>query len=192
MLKVKGHKKWINGHISQTITFTYNIPGTKAHYNKRHIMQCHKLFYLEVRSRSHVKGHRCGGVCVLWMLLVFPIYITSNLAIIVLYQLVTQFSVLLQNEKKSNKKHSENADTSTSVTFDLDVWLYFKVKKAYVIRCRLLYCALVPVCDVCETNSLRYLAISSFFVTFDLHLWPSAYVKVTFTLISRCTLCSCT
>ena len=30
------------------------------------------------------------------------------------------------------------------------------------------------------------------FVTFDLHLWPSAYVKVTFTLISRCTLCSCT
>ena len=44
-----------------------------------------------------------------------------------------------------NKKHSENTDTSTSVTFDLDVWPwpYFKIKKAYVIRCRLLYCALV-------------------------------------------------
>ena len=41
---------------------------------------------------------------------------------------------------------SENADTYWSVTLDLDVWpwSYFKAKKAYVIRCRLLYCALVP------------------------------------------------
>ena len=29
-------------------------------------------------------------------------------------------------------------------------------------------------------------------MTFDLHLWPWAYVKVTFTSISRCTLCNCT
>ena len=38
-----------------------------------------------------------------------------------------------------NKKHSENEDTSTSVTFNLDVWFwpYLKVKKAYVMRCRL-------------------------------------------------------
>ena len=45
-----------------------------------------------------------------------------------------------------NKKHSENADNSTSVTFDLYLrpWPYFKVKKAYVILCRLLYCVLVP------------------------------------------------
>ena len=52
-----------------------------------------------------------------------------------------------KNKRKiKNKKHSENADTSTSVTFDLDMWPwpYFKVKKAYIIRCRLLYCALVP------------------------------------------------
>ena len=51
-------------------------------------------------------------------------------------------------KKYINKRHSENADTSTSVTVDLDVWPWpyfnFKVKKAYVIRCRLLYCALVP------------------------------------------------
>ena len=46
--------------------------------------------------------------------------------------------------------------------------------------------------DVCDSNSLRDMTINSFFVTFDLHLWPSAYVKVTFTLISRCTLCICT
>ena len=81
-----------------------------------------------------------------------------------------------KNEKK-NKKHSENADTSTSETFDLDVWPwpYFKVKKAYIIRCRLLYCTLVPgMTDVCEYNSLRDMTINSFFVTFDLHLWPSA------------------
>ena len=46
--------------------------------------------------------------------------------------------------------------------------------------------------DVCECNSLRDMIINSFFVTFDLHLWPSAYVKVTFTQINRCTLYSCT
>ena len=34
---------------------------------------------------------------------------------------------------KINKKHSENADTS-----------FVKVKKSDVIRCRLLYCTLVP------------------------------------------------
>ena len=38
-----------------------------------------------------------------------------------------------------NKKHSENSDTFTSVTFDLGVWPwpYVKVKKTYFIRCRL-------------------------------------------------------
>ena len=46
--------------------------------------------------------------------------------------------------------------------------------------------------NVCECNSLRDITINSFFVTFDLHLWPSAYVKVTFTLLSRCTSCSYT
>ena len=58
-----------------------------------------------------------------------------------------QFNSLLttENEKK-DKKHSENADTSMSVTFDLYVWPwpYFKVKNTYVIRCRFLYCTLVP------------------------------------------------
>ena len=41
--------------------------------------------------------------------------------------------------------------------------------------------------DVYECDSLRNMTINSFFVTFD-----HAYVKVTFTSISRCTLCSCT
>ena len=78
---------------------------------------------------------------------------------------------------------------------DLRPWrviltLTSKVKKAYVIRCRLLYCALVPGMSVkvivCEVWTLIN------FVTFALHLWPSAYIKVIFTRISRCTLCSCT
>ena len=46
--------------------------------------------------------------------------------------------------------------------------------------------------DVCECNSLRDMTINSFFMIFGLHLWPSAYVKVYFTLISRWTLWSCT
>ena len=35
-LKVTDHKKWFSGHISQTITFTDIIPGTKAKNNKRY------------------------------------------------------------------------------------------------------------------------------------------------------------
>ena len=46
--------------------------------------------------------------------------------------------------REPNKKHSEKADTSTSVTFDLELWPWLMVKNAYVIRCRLLYCTLVP------------------------------------------------
>ena len=82
-----------------------------------------------------------------------------------------------------------------SVTIDLDVWRwpYVKVKKAYVIRCRLLYCTFIVIMyDVCEWNSLHAITHMSFFVNFDLHPWPSAYIKVTFTIISRCTLYSCT
>ena len=43
----------------------------------------------------------------------------------------------LQNKTKDmknrNKKHSENADTSTSVTFDMWCWPYDKVKNAEVM-----------------------------------------------------------
>ena len=80
------------------------------------------------------------------------------------------------SKSNKNKKHSENADTSTSVTFDLDVWPwpYFKYKKVYVIRCRLLYCALVPgmitvLVIVCEIWQLIHFC----------DLWPS---PVTFSL----------
>ena len=44
---------------------------------------------------------------------------------------------------------------------------------------------------VCECNSLRHMTISSFFVTFDLRLWPSSSVKATFIFIIRWTLCCC-
>ena len=45
--------------------------------------------------------------------------------------------------------------------------------------------------DVCECNSLRHMTISSFFVTFDLLLWPSSSFKVTFIFIIRWTLNCC-
>ena len=46
-----------------------------------------------------------------------------------------------------------------------------KVKQAYVITCRLLYCTLVPgMMSVCEYNSLRDMTISSISLTFDLRL----------------------
>ena len=48
----------------------------------------------------------------------------------------------------NNTKHSENADNSTSVTFDLN--LTSKVKKAYVIRCRLIILLYLGIRDVCE------------------------------------------
>ena len=45
--------------------------------------------------------------------------------------------------------------------------------------------------DVCECNSLQDMTISSFFVTFDLRLWPSSSVKVTFifTIITKNEVC---
>ena len=43
--------------------------------------------------------------------------------------------------------------------------------------------------DICECKSLWDMTITSFFITSDLHLWPSASVKVFFTLIIWCNLC---
>ena len=45
--------------------------------------------------------------------------------------------------------------------------------------------------DVCECNSMREMTISSFLVTFDLRLWPSLSVKVTFISFIWWTLCCC-
>ena len=95
-------------------------------------------------------------------------------------------------EKKTqntNKKHSENADTSASVTFDLVVWPwpFVKVKKADVIRCCFLYYTLVSrTSEVYRFNVLRDITICLIFVNFDLHLWPSAFVKVTCSFVIRC------
>ena len=65
-----------------------------------------------------------------------------------------------------NKKHSDNADTSMSVTFGFAVWLwpFVKDKKADVIRCHLLYCTLVP--------GMMSILVYCFarFCLFDLHL----------------------
>ena len=72
-----------------------------------------------------------------------------------------------------------------------DYWpsAFVNVKKTDVIRCRLLYCTLVPgkmsMCLILyEISSFVY-----FNVTLDLHLWPSVFVKITGTLTIRCIFC---
>ena len=79
-----------------------------------------------------------------------------------------RFSIGQISNKTNNNKHSENADTSTSVSFDLVVWHwpFIKVKKADVIRCRLLYCTLIP--GMMSMGLLLY--VISPFVYF---IWPS-------------------
>ena len=45
------------------------------HFSKRNIiLDNFSVLDLVIRSTSLFKGHRCGGVCVLWMLLVFQFY----------------------------------------------------------------------------------------------------------------------
>ena len=69
-----------------------------------------------------------------------------------------------------NKKHSDNADTSTSVTFDLVVWPwpFVKVKKTDVIRCRFLYCTLV--------TGMMYMGLILYEISpFVYFMWPLTF-----------------
>ena len=85
------------------------------------------------------------------------------------------------------QKHSENVDTSTSVTFDFDVWFDFMSRSKKSLcqqRCRLLYCTL-PVPGntrsgmmsvrqsviVCEIRSLVH-SLCSLTFTYDLLRLP--------------------
>ena len=98
-----------------------------------------------------------------------------------------------KGRKKTNtkKKHSENAINFTSFNFDLEMWPWpwhlphIKVKKDYVIWCRSLHCILVPGMIVCRCDTLQDMAICSFFVTCDLHLWPSASVNFMLTIFDE-------
>ena len=105
----------------------------------------------------------------------------------------THTKLYIIKKVRKNKKHAENADTSTSVTFDFVVWPwpFVKVKKADVIRCHLLYGYLIPGMMSMGFIALRDITICLFYVTFDLHLWPSSSVKVTFIFIIRWTLYCC-
>ena len=78
---------------------------------------------------------------------------------------------MLNKTWRNNKKHPENADTSTSVTFDLDVWIwpYLKVKKAYVIRFSLLYYTFEPGMMSVSVIVCKIKAIVHF-----CDLWPSS------------------
>ena len=87
----------------------------------------------------------------------------------VLVQSLTTFIICIKNSP--NKKHSENADTYTSVDFELVVWHwpFVKVKKADVIKWRLLYCTLVP--GMMSMGLILYeISLFGFFLC---DLWPS-------------------
>ena len=78
------------------------------------------------------------------------------------------------------------------MTFDHVVWSwpFVKLKKDDVIRYRLLYCTLVP--GMMSMGLILYEIspiLCLFYVTFNLHLRPSAFVKVTCILFILCTLC---
>ena len=91
----------------------------------------------------------------------------------------------LKDDWKTKKKHSKNADTSTSVTFDLELG-------PRLMSLDVVYCIYIGTrYDVCECNSLQHMTISSFFVTLDLRLWPSSSVKATFIFSIRWTLYCC-
>ena len=78
-----------------------------------------------------------------------------------------------------NKMHSENADTSTSLAFYLEMWLwpFVKFKKSDVIRCCLLYCTLVPGMYFYGFSTLRDMD-NHLFILCD--LWPSPAVTFSF------------
>ena len=80
-----------------------------------------------------------------------------------------------------------------SVTFDLELWPwpYVKVKKTYVIKCRLLYCTLVPGMMSVSVIVCEIWPIVHIYMAFDLRLWPSSSVKVTFIFIIRWMLYCC-
>ena len=69
--------------------------------------------------------------------------------------------------KKKNKKHSENSDTSTSVTCRV------KIRQSYVNRCRYLYayCTMVP--------SMMSVVVD--LIIYD--IWPSVHILWPLTLI---------
>ena len=78
------------------------------------------------------------------------------------------------------------------MTFDNEVWLwtFVKAKKVYFIRCHLLCFTLVTsMMSMCLILYKIWLFIYLLYVTFDLHPWPSASVKITCTLILRSILC---
>ena len=58
-----------------------------------------------------------------------------------------------ENVHNGNKKHSENADNSTSVTFDLDLTSRYRKLMSLIVLC------LGTRYDVCECNSLRDMTI---------------------------------
>ena len=61
-------QKWTNGHISQTITLTDIIPGTKVQHNKQHLMT--EAFLTLTSGQGHNSRSKVTDVEVLWMLVV--------------------------------------------------------------------------------------------------------------------------
>ena len=89
-----------------------------------------------------------------------------------------------------NKKQSENADTSTPVTFDLVLWPwpFDKVKKANVIRCALIVLHLSTRYDDYGINTLRD-------IPFVYLIWPLTFtcdrLHLSRSLETKNEVCSC-
>ena len=49
--------------------------------------------------------------------------------------MLTLFLLIKSQQQQKNYKDSENADSFTSVTYDVWSWPYTKVDEIYVIRC---------------------------------------------------------
>ena len=81
-----------------------------------------------------------------------------------------------------NKKHPETADTSASVTFrqGQESWCHYMPLIVLYLGTRY---------DVYWSNDLQDITICLLYLTFDLHQWPSDFVKVTCVFIIRCIIC---
>ena len=96
--------------------------------------------------------------------------------------LLNQICLVSQNQSKQEafreRQHLHICDLLT-LTFDL----FLMSRSRKLMSLTVLFFGTRY--GVCECNSLQDMTMSSVFVTFGLHLWPSSSVKVTFTIIIR-------
>ena len=133
---------WIKGRAKTTSTTNWysmklklrNLLNNDIYYLNKPPKIGHKRSHTDIKGYRHSDGQTIHkNRCQLFNQYIL-IFVSIN---------ITEISMNLCNSVKTwkNKKHSENADTSTSVKFDLVVWPWpfvVMVKKADIIRCRFL------------------------------------------------------